>query len=82
MEKTLDCTGLACPLPVVKTNQAMKDLQSANASGSSRRTMVRQRHPGLGQGAGNTLVSAQEDSESSCSSSKRQADRAGRSSQT
>ncbi len=24
--KTLDCTGLLCPLPVVKTKKALKDL--------------------------------------------------------
>ncbi len=24
--KTLDCTGLLCPLPVVKTNKAIKEL--------------------------------------------------------
>jgi len=25
--KTLDCSGLLCPMPVVKTNKAMKELQ-------------------------------------------------------
>lgn len=25
--KTLDCTGLLCPMPVVKTNKAMKEIQ-------------------------------------------------------
>jgi len=25
-EKTLDCAGLSCPLPIVKTSQAMKHL--------------------------------------------------------
>lgn len=27
-DQILDCTGMACPLPVVKTAQAMKELQS------------------------------------------------------
>ena len=26
-DKTLDCTGLLCPMPVVKTNKALKELQ-------------------------------------------------------
>ena len=26
-DKSLDCTGLLCPLPVVKTNKALKELQ-------------------------------------------------------
>lgn len=26
-DKTLDCTGQLCPLPVVKTNKALKDMQ-------------------------------------------------------
>ena len=26
-DKLLDCTGLLCPLPVVKTNKALKELQ-------------------------------------------------------
>ncbi|MHB1987770.1 MAG: sulfurtransferase TusA family protein [Acidimicrobiales bacterium] len=26
-KQTLDCTGLQCPLPVIKTAQAMKQLQ-------------------------------------------------------
>ncbi len=30
MEKTLDCTGFTCPLPIVKTNQAMKELQAGD----------------------------------------------------
>lgn len=25
--KSLDCTGLICPMPVMKTNQAIRDLQ-------------------------------------------------------
>ncbi len=25
--KTLDCSGLLCPMPVVKTNKSMKELQ-------------------------------------------------------
>lgn len=28
VDQTLDCTGMACPLPVVKTAQAMRELQS------------------------------------------------------
>lgn len=27
IDKVLDCSGLLCPLPVVKTNKALKDLQ-------------------------------------------------------
>ena len=27
-DSTLDCTGLQCPLPVIKTAQAMKGLES------------------------------------------------------
>jgi tRNA 2-thiouridine synthesizing protein A len=63
MEKTLDCTGLACPLPVVKTNQAMKDLQSGE-----RLRLISTDHgsandiPAWAKRTGNTLVSAQEDS--------------------
>lgn len=26
-DKTLDCSGLLCPLPVVQTNKALKDMQ-------------------------------------------------------
>lgn len=26
-DRTLDCSGLLCPMPVVKTNKALKDLQ-------------------------------------------------------
>lgn len=26
-DKTLDCSGLLCPMPVVKTSKAMKELQ-------------------------------------------------------
>ena len=26
-DKLLDCTGLLCPIPVVKTNKALKELQ-------------------------------------------------------
>jgi len=26
-DKTLDCTGLLCPMPVVKTSKALKELQ-------------------------------------------------------
>jgi tRNA 2-thiouridine synthesizing protein A len=26
-DRTLDCSGLACPLPVVKTSKAIKELQ-------------------------------------------------------
>ena len=26
-DQTLDCTGLLCPIPVVKTNKALKNLQ-------------------------------------------------------
>ena len=27
IDKTLDCSGLLCPMPVVKTTKAMKELQ-------------------------------------------------------
>ena len=28
IDKTLDCSGLACPLPLAKTNRAVKEMQS------------------------------------------------------
>jgi len=28
IDKTLDCTGLTCPLPLAKTNRAVKEMQS------------------------------------------------------
>jgi len=28
IDQTLDCTGLTCPLPLAKTNKAVKDMQS------------------------------------------------------
>lgn len=27
IDKTLDCTGLTCPLPLAKTNKAVKEMQ-------------------------------------------------------
>ncbi|RMH88397.1 MAG: sulfurtransferase TusA family protein [Calditrichaeota bacterium] len=27
VDQTLDCSGLLCPMPVVKTNKAMKELE-------------------------------------------------------
>ncbi len=62
MEKTLDCTGLSCPLPIVKTGQAFKDLIPGErlrlittdpGSANDIRAWVKR--------TGNTLVSAQED---------------------
>ncbi|MBI3393653.1 MAG: sulfurtransferase TusA family protein [Nitrospirae bacterium] len=62
MEKTLDCTGLACPLPVVRTNQAMKEL----AAGDRLRLISTDRGsandiPSWAKRTGHALVSAQED---------------------
>lgn len=62
MEKTLDCTGLACPLPVVKTNQAMKDLHA----GERLRLISTDRGsandiPSWARRTGHAIVSAQED---------------------
>ena len=62
MEKTLDCTGLACPLPIVKTNQAMKELQA----GDRLRLISTDRGsandvPSWANRTGNTIVSTQED---------------------
>ncbi len=28
IDKTLDCTGLTCPLPLAKTNKAVKEMQA------------------------------------------------------
>jgi TusA-related sulfurtransferase len=28
IDKTLDCTGMACPLPLAKTNKAVKEMQA------------------------------------------------------
>ena len=62
MEKTLDCTGLACPLPVVKTNQAMKDLHAGE-----RLRLISTDHgsandiPAWARRTGHAIVSAQED---------------------
>lgn len=28
VDQVLDCTGMLCPMPIVKTSKAMKDLQS------------------------------------------------------
>lgn len=28
VDHVLDCTGMLCPMPIVKTSKAMKDLQS------------------------------------------------------
>ncbi len=31
MTKRIDCTGLSCPLPVVETRKALKDLKSGQS---------------------------------------------------
>ena len=60
--KTLDASGLACPMPVVKTRMAMNELQS----GQVLEVISTDRGscsdiPAWANGTGNTLVEQRED---------------------
>jgi len=57
-DQVLDCTGLACPLPVVKTAQAIKSLAQGKFSSCSPPTQASSRTCGHGAGALVTTCSA------------------------
>ena len=62
--KTLDASGLGCPMPVVKTRQAINDLAPGEVLEviSTDRGSVRD-IPAWAEGTGNKLIETREDGE-------------------